>query len=239
MNARGHGSRERRKLDVDLGRADLRDAVGAEQVDYYAARAPWFDDCYECVGDYDHGPERNAAWRAEMDRLEAAMGRAGLRGRCVELGAGTGYWTERIAPLVDRVTAIDAAPEMLDVARTRLGGNEAVELRLADLWRWEPVERWDAAAALFFIEHVPDAVLPDLLDTLHDALVPGSPFFVAEGAWQMPEPNVETRDIGGREYRVVERRRTTEEFEAAFDAAGFDVAVGGSEWFVDLVATRR
>lgn len=239
MTTRGHGNRERRKLDVDLTDVAVLADVGADQVDYYTARAGWFDDCYTCTGDYDRGPERNDRWNAHMEHIEDALAASKLRGRCVELGAGTGHWTERVARHVDHVTAIDASPEMLAAARERFAGRDDVDLRLADLWSWAPTERWDSAAAFFFVEHVPDAVLTELLATLHDALTPGSPFFVAEGAWYQPEPNVETRDIDGREYRVVERRRTTTEFEAAFDAAGFDVEFGRTEWFIDLVATRR
>ncbi len=236
---RGHGDRPRRKLDVDLSDTSVRTGVGTDQIDYYAARAPWFDDCYDCVGDYDNGDEMNARWRAHMGHIESALGTSGIHGRCVELGAGTGYWTERVRRHADRVTAIDAAPTMLDVARERLAHDPGVEFVVADLWRWEPNDRWDSAAAFFFLEHVPDEIAPTLLATLFDALAPGAPFFVAEGAWYAPEPTVETRDIDGREFRVVERRRTPAEFTELFDEAGFDVEFGRTEWFVDLVATRR
>lgn len=236
---RGHGDRPRRKIDVDLADASVRTRIGTDQIDYYSARAPWFDDCYDCVGDYDNGPETNARWRAAMSHIETALAAAGLSGACVELGAGTGYWTERVARHAERITAIDASPEMLDVARQRMADTATVELVVADLWHWAPSERWDSAAAFFFLEHVPDEIAPTLMRTLHDALRPGAPFFVAEGAWYAPEPNVETRDIGGHEFRVVERRRTPEEFTQLFDAAGFDVSFGRTEWFVDLVATRR
>lgn len=239
MTTRGHGTRERRKLDVDLGDVGALDRVGADQVEYYTARAAWFDDCYACTGDYDRGPDRNAWWRDRMAHIERALAASGIGGHCVELGAGTGHWTERLRRHAPRVTAIDASAEMLDIAQARLADDPAVEFEVADLWHWSTTARWDSAAAFFFLEHVPDEIAPQLLATMHEALPTGAPFFVAEGAWSEPEPNVETRDIGGREYEVVERRRAPDEFVALFGAAGFDVEFGRTDDFIDLVATRR
>ena len=175
---------------------------------YYRARAPWYDDAYISRGDYDQGPTLNAQWRADLAAIEALMSRANLHGDCVELGAGTGYWTERIVDRADRVWALDAVAEVLTTARERLGERAAkVQFDVVDLWRWNPERIWDCAVACFFFEHVPDEVLPDLLQTLHASLRPGGTVFLAEGAAVEAEPQVETREIGGRTFRVVERRR--------------------------------
>ena len=138
--------------------------------------------------DDDNGPEINAAWRAAMGHIENALAAAGLSGDCVELDAGTGYWTEQIARRVERLTAIDAAPEMLEIARVRCADIPTVEFEIADLWQWIPARRWESAAAFFFLEHVPDEIFPTLLADLAGALVPGARLFVAEGAWEADEP---------------------------------------------------
>ena len=65
------------------------------------------------------------------------------------------------------------------------------------------------------LEHVPDEILPGLLQSVHDALRPGGVLFAAEAAASQPEPQVETRPIGERRYPVVERRRTAAEVAAA------------------------
>jgi hypothetical protein len=116
--------------------------------------------------------------------------------------------------------------------------SERIQFEVVDLWHWRPIRVWDCAVACFFLEHVPDEVLPTLLRTLHDALQPGSAVFVAEGASHEREPQVETRAIGAREYRVVERRRTAKEFVQVFGQAGFAVEVAHSERLVCLTATR-
>ncbi|MEO1056069.1 MAG: methyltransferase domain-containing protein [Actinomycetota bacterium] len=235
---RGHSSRVRQKLEIDLGNVAARDAVGAEQIDYYRRRAPWYDDVYTSVGDYDQGAELNARWRDSVAGLQAIVDQVPLRGECVELGMGTGFWSAHIINRVDRLWGLDASPEMLDRAQERLADNPNVHLTVTDLWHWLPDRRWDCAVAFFFIEHVPDEVLPALLTTLHDALRPGGCVFVAEGAARQPEPVVETREVDGHTLRVVERRRTEPELRAAFRYAGFDVDIGHLDDYVYLTATR-
>jgi SAM-dependent methyltransferase len=236
---RGHWPTTRHKLVRDLSRPDVLRSVDADQVAYYRARAPWYDDAYTCTGDYDRGPELNAQWLADLAVVESALSVAPLGGECVELGAGTGYWTERFIDRVDRLWALDAAPEVLAIARARLGARASkTHFEVVDLWEWEPTRVWDSAAAFFFLEHVPDEVLPGLLATLHGALKPGGSVFVAEGAPFDGASDIESRSIDGHPFEVVERRRGPNDFDAAFTAAGFStgpVAVGRLVYFV---ATR-
>lgn len=240
-DARGHGRWEREKVVRDLSDTAVRDHVGTDQIAYYRARAPWYDDVYTCAGDYDGGPERNRQWLEELAAIEAALSKAPLHGDCVELGAGTGYWTERVVDRVDRLWALDAVPEVLETARARLGARAAkIEFDVVDLWRWQPDRVWDCALACFFVEHVPDEALPALLRVLHDALRPGGTVFVAEAGAvdSRAEPQVETRAIGAREYEVVERPRTPAEFGDVFGAAGFSVQTVAAGRCVCLTATR-
>ncbi len=237
---RGHGRWIREKVTRDLSNEAVRKGVGEDQIAYYRRRAPWFDDIYHCVGDYDGGQEQNAQWRGDLADIEAALARTRLRGECVEFGVGTGYWTERYIDRVQRLWGLDASVEMLQIARRRLEAHaHKVEFELTDLWRWNPHRVWDCAVACFFIEHVPDEVLPSLLASLYNALRPGGAVFIAEAAARDSEPHIETRDIHDRRFLVVERPRTSSEFRDVFDRAGFDVEVGGSHRFVHVVAIRR
>lgn len=237
--AGGHSSGTREKLDRDLEDPAVRADVGADQIAYYRARAPWYDDVYTCTGDYDHGPDANRGWSYELARIDAALARAPLHGNCVELGSGTGYWTERYVDRVDRLWALDAVPDVLERARGRLGARADVVYEVVDLWTWKPDLVWDCAVACFFVEHVPDEVLPGFLSTLHDALRPGAAVFVAEGAAGVAEPPIETREIDRRRFHVVERRRTVTEYEDRFGAAGFEVDANATDQVVWLTATRE
>jgi cyclopropane fatty-acyl-phospholipid synthase-like methyltransferase len=140
---------------------------------------------------------------------------------------------------VERLWALDSAPEVESIARARLGARASkVQFQTVDLWRWQPTRVWDSAVAFFFLEHVPDEVLPGLLTVLRDALRPGAPFFVAEGAAQDFAPVLESRSIEGRGFDVVERRRTMREFETAFQSTGFSIRAAVEERLVHLLAIR-
>ena len=230
----------RRKVSRDLTDRTIRREVGADQIAYYRVRAPWYDDVYTCRGAYDRGPELNARWRADLAEIEQALLASSVGGSCVELGAGTGYWSERVVEQVERLWALDAVAEVLDIARGRLRPyQDKVTFDVVDLWRWRPTRVWDSALACFFFEHVPDEVFGELLTTLPEALRPGGTVFVAEAAAHSAEPQVEVRRVLDGEFDVVERRRTIAEFRDAFDAAGFAIEEKDGERLVHLVATRQ
>jgi SAM-dependent methyltransferase len=230
----------RQKVLRDLTDRAVCREVGADQIAYYRVRAPWFDDVYTCSGDYDRGPEANDRWRADLSEIEQALIASSLGGSCVELGAGTGYWSERVVEHVEHLWALDAVPEVLDIARGRLRPfGDKVTFEVVDLWRWRPTRVWDCALACFFFEHVPDEVFGDLLTTLHEALRPGGTVFVAEAAAHSDEPQVEMRRVVDSVFHVVERRRTNEEFRDAFEAAGFAIHGKAGNRLIHLVATRQ
>jgi SAM-dependent methyltransferase len=229
----------RRKVESDLGDPGVRDVVRSDQISYYRTRAPWYDDVYTCAGDYDRGTERNAEWFHDLASVEAALAAAPLHGNCVELGARTGYWSERIVDRVERLWLLDAVKEVLAIARRRLAERaDQAEFEVVDLWHWRPEGKWDCALACFFLEHIPDEVLPSLLAALHDALRPGACLFIAEAAAQRSEPQVETRPIGDRTFHVVERRRNEEEFGRALAGAGFSLELTTGSRLIHGVAIR-
>jgi len=101
----------------------VTDDVLADQVDYYRRRAGEYD--VTAYGDV-------AAARARIARLVAEMRPTG----CVlEIACGTGLWTEELAGLADTVTAIDAAPEAVEIARDRVRSAN-VSFEVADVFSW-------------------------------------------------------------------------------------------------------
>ena len=207
------------------------DGILDEQLAYYGDRAPHYDDAYSRTGLSDRGAEANAAWFREMAVVEAAVDELELDGLVLELGCGTGHWTVRLARRAAHVTAVDGAAAMLDVARAKVAGAGLtnVELVHADIVRsWTPsgTGTFDAAAAFFFLEHVPDEHLGLVLDGMANSLRPGGRVVVAEGRQReplAPGAEIEHRHLHGVQHRVVERRRSAEEFAAAFADHGIDV----------------
>lgn len=200
-----------------------------EQVAYYRARASDYDDeAYDSKSD---------DWHAEMARLVDAFDRSTIVGDVIELAAGTGRWTARLAARASSVTALDVAPEMLAIARRRA---PAARLLCVDVLRWTPPPecRWDAVVACFWLAHVPDGSLAAMLSTMASAVRPGGTVFVADKVHGNHRTERTLRD--GRSFTVIDRTRPVDEWVAAFDVAGFDVSVETmGKRFVAISGARR
>jgi demethylmenaquinone methyltransferase/2-methoxy-6-polyprenyl-1,4-benzoquinol methylase len=142
----------------------------AEQLDYYRARAGEYDRWWSREGRYDRGPEANARWFAEAAELERVLERFEPRGDVLELACGTGVWTERLAQRAATLTAVDAAPEMIDIAWRRA---PHATFMAADLLTWRPTRRYDTVFFGFWLSHVPADRFAEFWSLIADCLVDG------------------------------------------------------------------
>lgn len=133
---------------------DEVEALLAEQLAYYRARAPDYDEAY--VG---------KRWDRCLDDLPVG-------GDVLELACGSGQWTPLLAGRARSVTALDAAPEMLELARGR-AGTLPVRFVQADVFGWRPPRRYDTVFFAFWLTHVPPARFAAFWSTVAAALAPG------------------------------------------------------------------
>jgi demethylmenaquinone methyltransferase/2-methoxy-6-polyprenyl-1,4-benzoquinol methylase len=89
--------------------------------------------------------------RARIARLVADMRPTGT---VLEIACGTGLWTEALAGHADTVTAIDAAPEAVAIARERVGSAN-VRFEVADVFSWRTAARFDVIFFSAWLSHVP------------------------------------------------------------------------------------
>ena len=134
--------------------SDEIDLLVAEQIRYYEARAPEYEDLWHRQGRYDLGPEGNARWFRETAKVEAAVDGLDTRGSVLEVACGSGLWTRRLAPRASRYVGIDASPAMLALNRVRTA-EPRVEYVEADVFSWDTDERFDLVFMGFFLSHVP------------------------------------------------------------------------------------
>lgn len=127
--------------------------VWEDQIAYYRRRAAEYDEWYDRTARYDRGAPNREAWFAELDEVETWLGNCAWDDT-LELAAGTGRWTQVLAKHASRLTALDAAPEMLEIARAR-PGTEHVEWVQADVADWEPTRLYDQVFFGFWLSHVP------------------------------------------------------------------------------------
>jgi SAM-dependent methyltransferase len=197
----------------------------AEQKRYYAERAPEYDDWWYRRGRYELEPDALALWRADVAEAEAALDAFGPGGAVLELAAGTGIWTRRLVRLADRVVAVDANAETLAL------NTSAAELVRADVFAWEPAERFDLVFFSFWLSHVPEERFDKFWSLVRAALAPGGRVFLVDsGAGDTAHTGTgqadgeETRSLSdGRTFRIVKRRWAPGELTERVRPLGFEL----------------
>lgn len=116
--------------------------------------------------------------------METAIQDAMRGKRVLEVACGTGYWTERAVKTAGHITAIDAAPETLEIARAKKLPSDRVDFRLGDAYLLDGTGTFDAGLAMFWFSHVPKARIEEFLHGLHAVLEKGSTVFMAENMLQ-------------------------------------------------------
>lgn len=225
------------------------DPILAEQLAYYRARAREYDKWFRREGLHDLGEERNARWRLELNRVFSALDAFAPRGDVLELAYGTGEWTIRLAESATNVVGVDAAPEMRELALAKLqdAGKSNVELRVDDLFSWQPDQDYDVVFFAFWLSHVPESHTDRFWRSVHDALRPGGRFFLVDAARAVPERNVihgsqlpdresatELRRLeDGRAFRIIKRSFDPDRLARDLREHGFDASfVETGEFFV-------
>ena len=96
-----------------------------------------------------------------------------------DLGCGSGDASERLAPVVDRVIAVDREPAMLKAARKRLSSYENITFLEAGLDEL-PIESdlLDAAVLMLVLHHQPDP--GRIIKEVHRVLKPGGRLVVVD-----------------------------------------------------------
>ena len=201
----------------------------SEQRRYYSERAPEYDDWWFRRGRYWLDAEAEEGWFADVAELEAELERFGPRSDVLELAAGTGNWTRHLLRHANRVTAVDAATEALELNRAKVAG--AVDYVLADVFDWEPPRAFDVCFFSFWLSHVPAGRFESFLRLLDRALKPDGRVFLIDNA-KLGDARHTVRASGevvrrslddGREFDIVKRFWAPDELERDLAALGWQL----------------
>jgi 2-polyprenyl-3-methyl-5-hydroxy-6-metoxy-1,4-benzoquinol methylase len=184
-----------------------------EQLTYYRARAPEYDEWFMRTGRYDRGPEHRAEWFAEVAIMEAALEPVVSGKEVLELACGTGRWTKYLARWAASILAVDAAPEALQINQNQISAAN-VEYLEADLFSWRPDKAFDVVFFSFWLSHIPPERFAPFWETVSHALKPkGCVFFMdslfeqastARDHVQIDKSGFAQRKLNdGREFRIV------------------------------------
>jgi demethylmenaquinone methyltransferase/2-methoxy-6-polyprenyl-1,4-benzoquinol methylase len=219
------------------------DSLLHEQIDYYRARAPEYDDWWLRTGRYEADDEFRRRWEAGKRGLDDALKAFAPAGDIVELAAGTGNLTRQLVDIggVEHVTAVDASAEALAIARTKIVDPSRVTLVHADVFEWRPPRPFDVVTFGFWLSHVPPGRFEAFWRWVGDALRPGGRVFFVDNAVPVEQAGaaggrrastprseswldrgVSVRTLAdGRQFHIVKRAWTPDELEGELGALGW------------------
>ena len=167
--------------------------------------------------------------RAEVEALLAAFRPTG---DVLELACGPGSWTGELLAHADTLTAVDASPEMLALARRQVPAGR-VRFIEADLFGWEPDRRYDAVFFGFWLSHVPLERFADFWDLVARALKPGGRVAFVDDAFRTPDELIEGEESAtiqrrlndGTAFRAVKVPHTAESLQRRIEELGWRLQV--------------
>jgi ubiquinone/menaquinone biosynthesis C-methylase UbiE len=96
----------------------------------------------------------------------------------LDVGCGTGIFSQELAKHVGHVLGLDLSPEMIRVAREQAGGRQNLEFRVADATSWEFLEdTFDCIASIATMHHLP---MHEMLSSFRRALRPGGVLLILD-----------------------------------------------------------
>jgi cyclopropane fatty-acyl-phospholipid synthase-like methyltransferase len=177
------------------------------------------------AGKYERSWTRRLTARREEAILASMLSRFGREASLLNVPCGAGRFARLVAPEARRRTVFaDVSRPMIDAAGAALAaaGVTRVELRLEDVTRTAPPERFDVVLCVRLLHHLDAAAFDAALDYLAAAATAGIVCTFAstatwKGFWR------ERRRAAGRK-RGGEILRSPERVREALDARGWRVA---------------
>lgn len=154
-----------------------------EQIAYYRARANEYDQWFYRLGRYDRGEELNQRWFKEVDIIKQDLQQIVQAEEILELACGTGIWTQELLKIGQKITAIDASEEVIEINRSKLN-SQKVEYHQIDLFAWEPHTEYDLVFFSFWLSHVPPELLKPFLLKVYKSVRVGGQVFIVDSRFE-------------------------------------------------------
>jgi demethylmenaquinone methyltransferase/2-methoxy-6-polyprenyl-1,4-benzoquinol methylase len=209
----------------DRRAGDEVQALLAEQIAYYRARAPEYT-----ATAY---PElRIGDLPVAREQVIALLDTFGPKGQVLELACGPGTWTAELLRHADTLTALDASPEMLELARKKVRDDRTTFV-CADLFAWEPDRRYDVVFFGFWLSHVPLERFEEFWSRVERCLKPDGRVAFIDDAYRTPDELIEGEQSStiirrlndGTEFRAVKVPHTAPSLQRRIEQLGWPIEV--------------
>jgi SAM-dependent methyltransferase len=236
--------------------SDVDDLL-ASQIDYYRAHAPRYDDWWRRTGKHDLGEDYRVRWESEISQLDAVVGDLAPFGDLLEFAGGTGNWTAKLVPFSDSITVVDASPEVVAIARTKVR-DPKVSWIIDNIFDHKPERRYDTVFFSFWLSHVPPQCFDQFWDLVSQSLLPtGRVLFIDNAHPSLSSDLPEHKELwsqstesslagidsrtdlvtgissrlaaDGSTYDLVKIWRSPEELSARVSALGWDIETATTE----------
>ncbi|MBD2534564.1 class I SAM-dependent methyltransferase [Nostoc flagelliforme FACHB-838] len=207
-----------------------------QQIEYYRARANEYDQWFYRTGRYDRDEELNQRWFDEVAIVKTALHQIEPVEHILELACGTGIWTQELLQKGQKITAIDAVSEVIEINQRKLQSPK-VNYQQWDLFTWEPHQQYDLVFFSFWLSHVPPIELNSFFQKVSRSVRPGGQIFMIDSRF---EPTSTAKDHilkndenlykmrklnDGQEFKIVKIFYRTDELNNELVKAKFQAEV--------------
>lgn len=224
----------------------MSDDILREQLAYYRARAQEYDESVQQTGRFATPEPQDQQIDTEWAQIVNALHSLPPRSNVLELACGTGIWTQALLPVSKSITALDGAPEMLEVNQAKVNSPK-VQYEQVNLFDWQPDREYDLVFFGFWISHVPNEHLDTFLDKVTRAVKPGGRVFIVDepaGGKELSGAVDEDRQtrtlLDGRNFQIIKIYYDPALIQEHLQKRGFgsfEVMVG--DYFFYLTGTRN
>ena len=144
-----------------------------DMVKYYKDRAKEYEEIYEW-----RDPNR----QEEQELMEKTLKEIFTGRKVLDIGCGTGYWTQRISETAESIVGIDINEAVLEIARSKDYGCPT-EYQVMDAYNMEYDKKFTGTLATFMLSHVLKEDIPVWLEHLHSVLEPGDRVFIGDNTF--------------------------------------------------------
>jgi demethylmenaquinone methyltransferase/2-methoxy-6-polyprenyl-1,4-benzoquinol methylase len=221
-----------------------------QQIEYYRARASEYDEWFYRQGRYDRGEELNARWKSEVDVLKNALFQLGKFNEILELASGTGIWTQELLSIGNKITAIDASEEVIELNRHKLNAPN-VKYRQMNLFTWEPDAEYDLVFFSFWLSHIPPEFIDAFLNKVYKSTRVGGQAFIIDSRFE-PTSTAKNHTLkddrgiyvnrklnNGQEYKICKIFYQPEQLQDKLIQAGFQANVNMTDNYFIYATARK
>jgi len=128
---------------------------------YYSIRAKEYEDIYL-------KPERQPG----LKKIKKSLNEIFAGKDILEIACGTGYWTERISPSANSITAMDINDSVLEIAKSKNYPNNNVEFQKENLFSYKPKRKFEGLFGGFIWSHIKLQKLDDFIKIVNNLVIP-------------------------------------------------------------------